>query len=47
MFEEIPEDKQEAYPCPECEKGSVYINQVQEVWECDHCEWWSPVVNTK
>ena len=23
MFDEMPEDKQESYPCPECESGIV------------------------
>ena len=36
-FDEIPEDKVEAYPCPSCE-GSV-VEQPDGSWGCDNCEW--------
>ena len=37
-FEDIPEDKIESYPCPECEHGNV-IPKVSLIpgWECDTC----------
>lgn len=41
MFDEIPENKAESYPCPECDRGNVTIQN--ENWECDSCQWWSPV----
>lgn len=37
MFDEIPEDKVEGYPCPDCENGSVTMNAEKTLWECDMC----------
>ena len=37
MFDEIPEDRQEANQCPNCEHGSVYEVDVG-VFECDSCD---------
>lgn len=40
-FEDIPEDKEESYPCPRCEHGNVTeINDGH--WECDTCDWFNP-----
>ena len=36
-FEDIPEDKKEAYPC-EC-GGNIVMNEKYGYWECDSCDW--------
>ena len=36
-FDEIPENKVETYPCPNCEGGVT--KQSDGSWECDNCEW--------
>ena len=33
--EDIPEDKEESYPC-EC-GGSITLDKTQDFWECDRC----------
>lgn len=35
MFDDIPEDKEPSYPCPECENGRV--TQMGFDWTCDTC----------
>jgi ribosomal protein L37AE/L43A len=42
MFDSIPEDKDEAYPC-DC-GGSIKKNPSSGEWECDSCddEGWRP-----
>ena len=40
-FEDIPEDKQESYPCPECQTGKIEEIKVSGgiiVWACDSCD---------
>lgn len=39
MFDDIPEDREESYPCPNGDGGGVYmhIEGENEVWECDTC----------
>jgi len=34
--EDIPEDKEESFQCPECELGSVKKDR-DGFWFCDHC----------
>ena len=36
-FDEIPENKKESYPCPECQDGNVTSDSMGE-WECDRCD---------
>ena len=36
-FEDIPEDVEESYPCPNCENGNITKNKDGE-WECDTCD---------
>ena len=36
-FDEIPENKSEGYPCPECAQGSVTIDS-DGCWSCDKCD---------
>ena len=38
-FEDIPEDKEESYPCPNCERGKVTLSEYNSTWECDACNW--------
>lgn len=38
-FEEIPEDKKESHPCPDCKEGNVGLNFDETKWECDTCNW--------
>ena len=39
MFDDIPEDNEESYPCPaEC-GGSVLFDADQNTWVCDSCTW--------
>jgi ribosomal protein L37AE/L43A len=35
-FDDIPEDYQESFPCPECVEGNVTKNDLG-MWECDIC----------
>jgi ribosomal protein L37AE/L43A len=35
-FDDIPEDYQESYPCPECEEGNVTKDE-DGIWNCDVC----------
>jgi len=35
-FDDIPEDLEPAYPCPECD-GSVTFNNESKSWECSKC----------
>lgn len=37
-FDDIPEDRQQEFPCPECSNGSVYFNKEVEQWLCDTCD---------
>jgi ribosomal protein L37AE/L43A len=37
-FDDIPEDYQESFPCPECESGDVTLNDSFGMWECDECD---------
>lgn len=41
-FDDIPEDKEESYPCPKCEVGNVILNE-NGSWECDACDWGTTV----
>jgi ribosomal protein L37AE/L43A len=38
--EDIPEDRQESYPCTECGTGSVTECNVTGDWCCDSCSFW-------
>ncbi len=44
-FEDIPEDKKESYPCPNCEGGNVSPNENNILWECDICDFEYPVMH--
>lgn len=35
-FDAIPEDKQQSFPCSECESGNIVKNKDGD-WECDTC----------
>jgi ribosomal protein L37AE/L43A len=37
-FDDIPEDYQESFSCPQCHQGSVTQNIISGDWECDSCE---------
>lgn len=46
MFDDIPEDANESFECPECGcdfHGSVTKNYIFGIWECDTCEWFAPL----
>lgn len=43
-FESIPEDKEESYPCPECEEGNITL-AIDGIWECSHCHWHNPATD--
>jgi ribosomal protein L37AE/L43A len=46
MFDEIPEDRQEANQCPNCQHGSVY--EIDDgVFECDSCDFEAFVSNSR
>ena len=36
-FEDIPEEKEESYPCPNCPNGNV--SRWEGGWQCDTCDW--------
>lgn len=36
-FDDIPEDKEESYPCPACEDGNLTENS-DGSWSCDNGE---------
>ena len=38
-FEDIPEDKEESYPCINCNTGEITMNEECTLWECDKCNW--------
>jgi ribosomal protein L37AE/L43A len=38
MFDDIPEDNREGYPCPMCENGSVELNMAGTYWVCSDCD---------
>lgn len=38
-FDDIPEDREETYECPQCTRGSIYFRNTTEQWECDNCEY--------
>lgn len=35
--EDIPEDREEAYPCDMCQHGEITKNKETGKWECDQC----------
>ena len=38
--EDIPEDMEESYPCPNCAEGSITRDPNQKgIWLCDKCPW--------
>lgn len=41
-FEDIPEDSQPSFPCPDCEFGEIALNESFNAWECDECEFTQP-----
>ena len=38
-FDDIPEDNEEAFPCPSCCKGTVSKSKEDGTWQCNDCEW--------
>ena len=38
-FDDIPEDREESYPCPSCCRGTVNRSKEDGTWQCDNCEW--------
>jgi ribosomal protein L37AE/L43A len=38
MFDDIPEDNREGYPCQKCHNGSVEKNMTGTKWVCDECD---------
>lgn len=40
MFDDIPEDREPSFPCPECGNGEVTESKfAPKFWECDTCTW--------
>jgi len=39
-FDAIPEDKEQSFPCPDCDAGSIKLNGQR--WECDSCDFLAP-----
>jgi ribosomal protein L37AE/L43A len=37
MVDNIPEDKQQSFPCEIC-GGNVILNPNKDWWECDECD---------
>ena len=37
-FDDIPEDAEESWPCPNCEEGEITKNKDGN-WECSICDW--------
>ena len=37
-FDEIPENKHNSAPCPNCENGNA-VEDKQGNWSCDTCDW--------
>ena len=37
-FDDIPEDKANSQPCPNCKDGNAVENK-QGDWHCDTCDW--------
>jgi ribosomal protein L37AE/L43A len=35
--EEIPANRREAFPCPNCDDGNII--ESDGVWQCDKCDW--------
>ena len=38
--EDIPEDREQSFPCPSCNDGSVVL--AKGVWGCSTCGWEAP-----
>ena len=36
-FDDIPEDREQSFQCPQCENGDITLNKDGE-WECDSCD---------
>jgi len=36
--EDIPEDREESYPCPFCPEGNI-VKIPGGKWGCDSCDW--------
>ena len=46
-FEDIPEDKEISYPCPnECGGNVVQDKNQGNMWQCDNCDWMPPQKET-
>ena len=46
-FEEILEDKEISYPCPnECGGNVVQDKSQGNMWQCDNCDWMPPPKET-
>jgi len=42
--EDMPEDRQESYPCPNCPDGNITKDPKQgNMWQCDSCDWMPPL----
>lgn len=38
--ESIPEDREQSFPCPNCNEGNVTQDKNQGgMWQCDNCNW--------
>jgi ribosomal protein L37AE/L43A len=37
-FEDIPEDREESYPC-KCGGNITQDKENGEIWQCDNCDW--------
>jgi len=35
-FDSIPEDREESFPCPQCNDGNVVLRD--DEYECDKCD---------
>jgi ribosomal protein L37AE/L43A len=46
-FDEIPENKREEYPCPQCDEGNIFLNEDGTAWECDSCDFYRGVVKCR
>lgn len=36
-IDDIPEDREQSFPCHKCKHGSITQNIITGSWECDNC----------